>query len=302
MLKRLIEKLQLIRQESQRVLSMNKRNLDYIYPNNHRRNFPIADNKLLTKQLLADSDVVMPETLATFGSFYELSNLADELNKHKSFVIKPAKGSGGGGILVFVDKEGDHWLTPGGKRYTLNAIKKQLTDIIFGVYSFGLSDIAIVEERIIQHPDITSLSPHGLADVRLITCQHRPVLCMARIPTLASDGKANLHQGAIGLGIDIKSGITKHAISLHDTITRHPDNNELLIGQSIPYWPQVVAMSCVAASKSPLKYLGIDISISESGPVLLEINVRPGLQIQNANQQGMRTLLEAIRSEVQNEY
>ncbi len=276
---------------------MNKRNLDYIYPHNQRRDFPCADNKLLTKEVLADSDVVMPETLATYSSFYELSKLADELARHKSFVIKPARGSGGGGILVFINKEGEQWITPGGRRFTLADIKKQITDIIFGVYSFGLNDVAVIEQRIIQHPDITRLSPHGLADLRIITYQHRPVLCMARIPTLASDGKANLHQGAIGLGIDIETGITQHAIFLNDEITHHPDTNEPLIGVTIPHWRHVVAMSCIAASKVPLKYLGIDVSISDNGPVLLEINVRPGLQIQNANQQGMRTLLEAISAE-----
>jgi len=297
MLKRFIDRLQTLRNATRHVLSMNKRNLDYIYPHNYRQDFPIADNKLLTKEILADCDVVMPKTLATFGSFYELRKLADALEKHKSFVIKPAKGSGGGGIMVFVDREDDHWITPGGKHYTLTAIKKQITDIIFGVYSFGLSDVAIVEERIIQHADVTRLSPHGLADVRLITYQHRAILCMARIPTLASDGKANLHQGAIGLGIDIETGITQHAIALNNSITHHPDSDEHLIGQAIPHWSRMVEMSCTAASKVPLKYLGIDISVSDHGPVLLEINVRPGLQIQNANQQGMRAQLEAIRDE-----
>ncbi len=276
---------------------MNKRNLDYIYPHNHRRDFPYADNKLLTKEVLSDSDVVMPETLATYSSFYELSRLADELAQHKSFVIKPARGSGGGGILVFINKEGEQWITPGGKRFTLADIKKQITDIIFGVYSFGLNDVAMIEQRITQHADITRLSPHGLADLRIIAYQHRPVLCMARIPTLASDGKANLHQGAVGLGIDIETGITQHAIFLNNEITHHPDTNEALMDVTIPHWSRVIAMSCVAASKVPLKYLGIDVSISDNGPVLLEINVRPGLQIQNANQQGMRALLEAISAE-----
>ncbi len=297
MLKRLIERLNTVRNSTRQVLNMNKRNLNYIYPHNHRCDFPFADNKLLTKQVLADSDVVMPTTLATFGTFYELKDLASELAQHKSFVIKPAKGSGGGGIMVFVGKEDEYWITPGGKRHTLADIKKQITDIIFGVYSFGLSDVAIVEERIVQHDDVTRLSPHGLADIRLILFQHRPVLSMARIPTLESDGKANLHQGAIGLGINIESGITQHAIALNSSITHHPDSNIHLIGQAIPHWPRIVEMACTAASKVPLKYLGIDISVSNHGPVLLEINVRPGLQIQNANQQGMRALLEAIRAE-----
>ncbi len=296
MLNRLIQRIKEIRKRTANVLTMNKRNLNYIYPNNHRHDFPCADNKLLTKEMLANCDVTVPNTLVTYSSFYELSTLADDLARHHDFVIKPASGSGGGGILVFIHKEAEHWITPGGKRFTLSDIKKHITDIIFGVYSFGLSDDAIIEERIMQHPEITRLSPYGLADVRLIVYQHQPILCMARIPTLASDGKANLHQGAVGLGIDLETGRTQHAILLDKDITHHPDTNEALIDQKVPHWDRVVEMSCTAACKAPLKYLGIDISISHNGPVLLEINVRPGLQIQNANQQGMRKMLEIVHA------
>lgn len=295
MLSRLIKRLKQIRKNSRNVLSMNKRNLNYIYPNNKRHDFPVADNKLFTKELLEKCDVTMPQTLTTYSSFYELTHLADDLARHSDFVIKPAKGSGGGGILVFIEKQGDHWITPGGKHFALADIKKHITDIIFGIYSFGLNDAAIIEERITQHPEVTRLSPYGLADVRLIVYQHQPVLCMARIPTLESDGKANLHQGAVGLGIDIATGKSSHAILLDKAVTRHPDTDEPLIDQQIPHWSRVVEMSRTAACIAPLKYLGIDISISDSGPVLLEINVRPGLQIQNANQQGMRGMLETIR-------
>ena len=295
MLTKLIKRIKTIRERTAHVLSMNKRNLNYIYPNNLRPDFPYADNKLLTKKMLEDCDVTVPNTLVSYSSFYELSTLADDRAYHNDFVIKPASGSGGGGILVFINKEAEHWITPGGKRFTLADIKKHITDIIFGVYSFGLSDDAIVEQRITQHPEITRLSPYGLADVRLIVYRHQPILCMARIPTLASDGKANLHQGAIGLGIDIEHGTTQHAILIDHDITHHPDTNEALINQQIPHWDRVVEMSCIAARKSPLKYLGVDISISDNGPVLLEINVRPGLQIQNANQKGMRNMLEMTR-------
>jgi len=297
MLSRLIKRLMEIRENARNVLSMNKRNLSYIYPSNHRQHFPVADNKLLTKALLKESNVTMPRTLATYDSFYELNSLADDLARHGDFVIKPARGSGGGGIIVFIDRQQSHWITPGGKRFTLDDIKKHITDIIFGIYSFGLNDVAIIEQRITQHPGITRLSPYGLADLRLITYRHHPILCMARIPTVASDGKANLHQGAVGLGIDMDTGITRHAILQEKDITHHPDTGKPLLEQQIPYWSRVIEMSHTAAGRAPLKYLGIDISISDNGPVLLEINVRPGLQIQNANQLGMRGLLEAVREE-----
>ena len=299
MLNALITRFQEIRNNTRKVLSMNQRNLHYIYPHNHRRDFPIADNKLLTKEVLSDAAVTVPDTLVSYSSFFELRTLAADLAQHDDFVIKPARGSGGGGIIVITQKEGELWYSPGGKSYSLEQIKKHLTDIIFGIYSFGLNDHAIIEQRIDQHPLMSKLSPLGLADVRIILHKDAPILCMSRIPTLESDGKANLHQGALGIGINIQTGLTTHALLKDNFVTHHPDTNIELIGFAIPYWEQVMEMSRVAAKCVPLKYLGIDISIGVSGPVLLEINVRPGLQIQNANQTGMRQQLEALNQEPQ---
>ena len=290
----LLKRMGEIRNNTRQVLTMNQRNLHYIYPHNQRRHFPIADDKLLTKAVLKDAAVTVPETLLSYDSFYALKTLEKELLPYGDFVIKPARGSGGGGIVVITRKEGDTWYSAGGTAYNVEKIKRHITDIIFGVYSFGLSDVAIIEQRIEQHPFMCKLSPLGLADVRLIIHQDEPVLCMCRIPTQASDGKANLHQGALGIGVDIASGVTTHALLNDRLVVRHPDTDIKLIGNTIPFWPRVVEMSRAAAAHVPLKYLGVDISIGVHCPVLLEINVRPGLQIQNANQAGMRSPLEAL--------
>ncbi len=295
MINSLFKKLSRIKQNARQVIGMNMRNLEYIYPNNARKDFPIADHKLYTKEVLRDSDVPLPKTLLNYSSFYELRNLEEELSKYNEFVIKPSHGAGGGGIIVVVDRNEAGWISAGGKQYSLEQIKTHITDIIFGVFSFGLSDTAIIEERLIQHKEFSELSPFGLADIRLIVHHHQPVLCMSRIPTKKSDGRANLHQGAIGLGIDIESGITTHAILEDDSITHHPDTNVQLIGKQIPFWPRIVEISQNAATAVPLKYLGVDIAIAEHSPMLLEINVRPGLQIQNANMTGMRSLLSGGR-------
>ena len=104
------------------VLNMNQRNLEYIYPNNARSDFPIADNKLLTKQVLNDVDVPVPETYVSYSSFFEMRDMAQDLAPYETFVIKPAQGSGGGGILVMGSKYKDGWKTLGGTYYTLAEI------------------------------------------------------------------------------------------------------------------------------------------------------------------------------------
>ncbi len=278
------------------VLGMNRRNLSYIYPNNMRRDFPLADDKLQTKTVLAAAGVPMPETYFSYGYFFDLKNLNRDLSSLTDFVIKPAQGSGGGGIIVIADKRGDRWVSAGGTIHTLDGIRSQITDILFGVYSFGLSDHAVVEERIAQHEQMDVLSPFGLADIRLILLHGEPILAMARVPTRASDGKANLHQGAVGIGIDLQKGVTTHGIMEGNAVTHHPDTGEQLLGRSLPHWDETMAVGRRAARAVPLKYLGVDISLAARGPVVLEINVRPGLQIQNANATGMLPLLMEVGS------
>jgi len=280
------------RQGCSRVLAMNQRNLGFIYPNNARRHFPLADNKLMTKQLLGQGGVPVPETYRSYASFFELRRLAEELAPFDEFVIKPARGSGGGGIVVIGGREGDGWRSIGGRSYTLEEIRRHIADIIFGIYSFGLADEAIIEARIAQHPELEELSPFGLPDVRIILYRDDPVMAMLRVPTRASDGKANLHQGALGVGIDIATGRAHHAIHKGEAVTHHPDSGQPLLDLQLPCWKEVLRISRQAAEAVPLKYLGIDLAIGASGPLILEINVRPGIEIQNANMTGMRPLLE----------
>ena len=278
----------MLRKRARAVLGMNQRNLHCIYPNNPRRYFPLADDKLQTKTLLQMAGVPVPLTYRVYRYFYELSDLKTDLLKYNDFVIKPSRGSGGGGIVVIAGREGDDWLGPGGRRYTLDELRKQISDIIFGVYSFDLSDAAVIEERVVQHAQMTILSPFGLADVRVILLQDQPVLAMSRIPTRASDGRANLHQGAVGLGIDLETGRSTHAILKNEPLQAHPDTGEMLVDRVIPHWPEIMDIAQRAAAAVPLKYLGVDVGVSDHGPVMIEINVRPGLQIQNANLVGLR--------------
>ncbi|MBI5006766.1 MAG: hypothetical protein HZB95_06530 [Nitrosomonadales bacterium] len=287
-------RLEEVRERAGKVLSMNKRNLHYIYTRNQRKHFPLADDKLLAKEVLGKAGVSMPRTHRIYSYFYELRTLESDLSAYEDFVIKPAQGSGGNGIIVIVGRQGDDWVGISGKIYTAFDLRKHISDIIFGIYSFDLGDRAIIESRIVQHAEMSELSPLGLADVRVIMCDERPVMSMTRVPTKQSDGKANLHQGALGIAIDIASGVTTDARFLGQPVEKHPDTGIALLGRTLPYWSEVIELAERAAQAVPLKYLGVDISISPDGPLLLEINVRPGLEIQNVNGRGMLPVLEEI--------
>jgi len=283
-----------LRQNELGILSINRRNLHYIYPNNHRRDFPLADNKLTLKQYFADSDIPMAQTLSSYGYFYELRNLAQDLHSHPEFVIKPASGRGGGGILVVKEKTDGGWRNMSGRLITLEDIRKHIADIIFGVYSFSLNDQAIIEQRIHQHASIDKISPNGLADVRIILYRDKPVMHMIRIATKDSNGTANLHQGAIGAAVDWETGTTFHASRHGHSLDTHPDTGVSLLNIQLPHWQRIQELAIKIAHSVPLKYLGIDIALGQTSPYLLEINARPGIEIQNVNNRGLRQCLENL--------
>lgn len=292
--KDILNRIKQIQKKSSDVLSINNRNLGYVYPNNKRVHFPMANDKLLCKKILSGVGVSVPETKYSYGYFYELRNIHLDLEKLNDFVIKPANGSGGNGIVVITHRIDEKWISAGGREYTLEDIKKHISDIIFGAFSHDMMDHAIIEERIIQHEMINSICNLGLSDIRVILYKDQPVSAMARIPTSSSDGKANLHQGAIALGIDIMTGVSIHAIKDGESITFHPDSNKNVIGLLIPYWKETILMAIKAAESVPLKYLGVDIAITNSGVTMIEINARPGIEIQNANDRPMREQLEYL--------
>lgn len=274
------------------VVGINRRNLGYIYPNNSRQFFSLADDKVLTKEILVQAGLPVPATLRVYRYFFELQRLREDLAPHPEFVIKPARGRGGGGIIVITGSTETAWLGIDGRQHSVDALRRHLGDILFGVYSFDLGDAVLVEERIRQHPALEELSPLGLADVRVIVYQDRPTLTMIRVPTRSSKGRANLHQGGLGIALDLVTGRTGHAQHNGHQVVCHPDTGLPLAGRIIPFWDEVLRISRQTAAVFPLKYLGIDIVITAAGPVLLEINVRPGLEIQNVTRCGLRPLLD----------
>jgi hypothetical protein len=78
-------------------------------------------------------------------------------------------------------------------------------------------------------------------------------------------------------------------------ITHHPDTNYPLNGIQVPFWKEMLHIAARTSDMTGLGYLGVDMVIDQArGPLLLELNARPGLQIQVANQKGLRNRLELI--------
>ena len=275
-------------------LSMNRRNLELVFPRNPRQHYPIANDKLLTKQILGSNHVPMAPTLATFSSFRDVAHLDEKLAGMNEFVIKPARGSGGRGILVIVGRDATGFKTASGHHVSRDALIRHIGDIVFGVFALDKADVAIVESRLVPNPFFASLFENGLSDIRLIFADNQLALCMLRIPTAESDGRANLHQGAIGVGVDTETGVTFRAWQRRDTIKKHPETGASLIGCQVPDWHRLVRIAKRTAWTLPLKFIGVDMVVDANlGPLVLEVNARPGIEIQNVNDVSLLSIFQS---------
>lgn len=271
------------------VLGLNKRNRELIYKENDKALLKLAADKLHTKLSLERHLVPVPDTWGVCHSHSEIDKFISVLDTRKDFVIKPNTGSRGNGILIITQQKKGEYLTTSGRRLTRNDIRKHISEILSGSFSQkGDEDIAYIEPRVKQHYMIQKLSQTGLSDIRLIVRQGKLLTAMLRVPTAKSGGKANLHQGAVGVSLDIATGKTGRASSNGKTFTHHPDTGLAFKDIELPFWNDIkdIAVKCFDAI--PLGYMGVDICLDEDrGPLVLEVNGRPGLEIQNVQNKGM---------------
>lgn len=278
------------------LLGINARNASYTLRCNPRRLFPLVDDKLQTKRLCAEAGIPTAKLLATARRVGDLSRLIDDLKSYSSFVLKPARGAMGNGIIVIKDRDGDRIQRTGGTWITEDDLRHHASGIVSGLYALGgQADAAFVEERLEVHPELAAICQDGVPDYRFIIYQGVPVMAMARLPTSRSGGRANLHHGAVGVGIDLATGISSHAVIGSVPTRVHPDTGELVVGRVMPDFGRALEISVAATDLTGLGYVGADVvSDAVRGPVVLELNARPGLAVQIANRAGLRPRLEAV--------
>jgi alpha-L-glutamate ligase-like protein len=279
------------------ILGLNARSALFSYPYNTSRGKKIARSKLLTKRVFKKAGIPTPDLYAKFSTpsaivKYDWNKLPD------AFALKPNKGYGGEGIIV-VKKRGNEpntWITVRRQKVSLDDLKLHAFDILEGAYSVDSSpDTAYIEEYVGRHKALRKYSYRGTPDIRVIVFNKVPVMAMLRLPTKESGGRANLHQGAVGVGVDIATGITTRAIWHGEQIIYKPGTKRKLHGIKIPMWEAILELAAKSEPPSYLGYLGVDVVLHpEKGPMVLEINSQPGLQIQLANHAGLKKRLERV--------
>jgi len=278
------------------VVGINMRNARYLLPNNPRKLYGLVDDKLQTKALAEAEGLSVPETYAVIRSPRDTAKIEKNLEGHGAFVIKPTRGSGGKGVLVIDGRSGRGYAKPSGNLLTGDEIRHHVSNILAGLFSLGgQRDCALVEYRVRPAKVMTDISYQGAPDIRIVMLHGYPVMAMLRAATRESDGRANLHQGALGIGIDIASGRSVRAVHHGKPVTRHPDLDIDLIGIQMPGWDKILDIAVTCQEMTGLGYLGVDLMIDEKiGPLMIEVNARPGLAIQMANGVGLLSRLEPV--------
>jgi alpha-L-glutamate ligase-like protein len=275
---------------------MNRRNAACIAPWNRRANYPRVDDKELTKELCKSRGIPVPETFAVIRRHGDVRRFLEVTDAHREFVIKPAGGAEGRGIIVIVRHDHAEFLTISEEKLTAADLRYHLAAILSGLYSLGgQPGSAIIEQRIIPHPAFAKIAVGGTPDLRIVLYRGVPVMAMVRLPTRASRGRANLHQGAVAAGVHLRTGQTFGGVSGNRAVSVHPDTGEPIAAVQIPAWNDLLQASMHLADAVELGYLGVDFAWDRDlGPLVLEANARPGLAIQIANRTGLRPRLDAV--------
>ena len=280
------------------IIGMNQRNFGLISRYNPRRLYPLVDDKLKTKLLAQQAGITVPELLGTVQYQHDVRLLKEILDPHAQFVIKPVKGSGGKGILVITEHEHNLYFKPSGDALQLRDIERHVSNILSGLHSLGgKPDMVMIESLIQLDPVFADYSYEGIPDLRIIVFRGYPIMAMLRLTTHASDGKANLHQGAVGVGIDMGSGSALHAVQYGEPVLFHPDTRKTFSELVIPHWDKLLQLAAACYEMTGLGYLGADIVLDrDHGPMIIELNARPGLSIQVANAAGLASRVTVIES------
>jgi alpha-L-glutamate ligase-like protein len=278
------------------VLGINQRNLAFVQESNPRSLYPRVDDKTITKKICHKHGIPVPDTYAIIRRYGDVRRFAELIGDRSEFVVKPASGAGGRGIVVIAGHNESGYLTSSGRLISQGELNYHISTILSGLYSLGGQiDAVIVERRIIMHPIMEGVAVGGTPDIRVILYRQVPVMAMVRLPTVASEGRANLHQGAAAAAIDLVTGRTFGGVCKGKAIARHPDTGKLIAGLQIPGWHDLLGGAMKLADALEMGYIGVDFVIdARIGAVVLEANARPGLAIQVAHRVGLLPRLQII--------
>jgi len=260
----------------------------------------IADDKIITEHFFNSLHISQPKTecvivngkLYSPGlvrlSYHQMYSLLQSNPSPKLFV-KPAQGAGGKGFYIFHKNDEDQYITGQGTIFN----EKFLTLI-------GSNQNYLIQTGISQDSEISQIYPNSVNTFRIIT-ENKDGLCRL-VSAVLRIGRGqnevdNASAGGIFIKIDSDRGkMGDFAVShVPEKFFRHPDTNFVFHNSVISRWDEIRRFTIDSAAKLPFfTYLGWDIALTSAGPVAIEINRTPSIELNEMPSGGLR---EAFRIE-----
>lgn len=201
----------------------------------------------------------------------ELLNETPTRGQFEGYIVKPRYGARGNGVRTARDLE-----------VALNVAR-------------SWSGSWIVQGQVSHGSWARALSPGALPTIRMLTIRPTPrsspflAAAALRLGTRATAPVDNFSAGGLVAGIDIADGRLADAVQRPRTrsavrFIRHPETGARIAGGAIPDWDALTALALEAMRRFPdAVHVGWDLHPSDKGPVLIEGNAAPNLNIYQAH-------------------
>lgn len=249
---------------------------DYYDRMNTRENLELFNDKRKAYERFGEFykreliEVSCDDDLKVFIPFFE---------KNDRMIVKPKNGSGGKGIFILEKK-------------TYPSVEKAFA----AIRAVGA---AVVEELIVQAPEMATLNESSVNTVRVPTLKTKDGVVIFHPFLRCGCGNAvvdNASSGGILAEVDPKTGIviTKGANESGGFYIKHPSSGTVIPGFQIPRWEEAVTLvNQLAHVVETNRYVGWDLALTKDGWVMVEGNPRGHLVSQFASQTGIREELES---------
>ena len=201
--------------------------------------------------------------------------------------FKPTGNCGGAGILVL--KRGEGGLLVNGQ---------EVASVEAFLLSLNKYYTYVVEENIIQHPQLSQINPSSVNTLRVVVQREEDRMqiktCILRMGRLGKEVD-NSAQGGISIKVDVATGeLDKSATAEHGggDLRCHPDTGYVFEGSTIEDWDNVRGCIEVIANKLlDFNDIALDIALTPTEAILVEFNFRYGVEHQQCVLGGVRQLL-----------
>lgn len=249
---------------------------------------PLSDKLEFFQRGSAAGLPVVPVLLALEGGEVAWSAGETTALPHVDLFIKPRRGRGGRGA--------ERWLHRGSGVYEdVHGRRLVDADLLRHVKDLSREAPCIVQPCIANHPALLDITTGAVVTIRVVTVLDEVLVpeathAVVRMPLAADSVVDNFHAGGIASAIDMRSGTLGRATAggvlglgmFPDTgwCDAHPHTGGRIAGREFPHFADAVALARRAHAAFPgLPAVGWDVAITPAGPVLIEGNSGPDVDI-----------------------